>query len=115
MLAMEFQTGLAKNPAKAGRYIQKLAELRQVTGRQLHLVAVGGTMFMDLLVKHFPDRLTVTDATAFMRTQNRLDIQGKSSRKDRHSTDLSELLQSNIDAEIRHLRHRLIYPKVQAA
>ena len=112
MIAMEFQTGL-RIKEKALPYIQRLVDLQERIGRSLHLIAVGGTQHRTDLRTAFRDRLTLTDATSFMKTFRRIkadgpdgDVRFPMERGD----DLAELLQINITAREKRLRKGVPVP-----
>lgn len=112
MIAMEFQTGL-RFKEKASPYIHRLADLQQRIGRSLHLVAVGGTQHRAHLRAVFADRLTLTDATSFMKTFRRIKTDGPDGDVRvpmQRTDDLAHLLQTNIDAREKRLRKGLPVP-----
>lgn len=108
-IAMEFQTGL-NNEVDARRYIEKLAELRESIGRPLHLIAIGGTRFSSILKSIFARSFTLTDATSFVKTWNRRRVDHglpEEACAQEPGTDLTDLLQANIESREARLRKKL--------
>ncbi|MSU58839.1 MAG: DUF4417 domain-containing protein [Pedosphaera sp.] len=65
----EFQTG-GKIKEIAIASIHDLANFRDAIGRDLHLIAVGGTRHAQLLKRYFP-KLTLVDSNPFLKTHKR--------------------------------------------
>jgi hypothetical protein len=68
-VAREFQTGGSVREV-AMKSIHELADLRDKLGRELHLLAIGGSQYGTELGKFFP-KLTLVDSTPFMKTHKR--------------------------------------------
>lgn len=103
MIAMEFQTGLLRQE-KALPYISKLQNLQQQVGRELHLIAVGGSGYRAELQTAFGRRCTMTDATPFAKAFRRIKLDTIVGEvQDKHA-DLSDLLQSNVSVRERELQ-----------
>lgn len=69
-VAKEFGTGLASFELGASE-IRRLAEVQERLGYPLHLIAIGGIQFVQILKECFPGSWTVTDSDPFMKTVKR--------------------------------------------
>jgi hypothetical protein len=68
-VAKEFGTGL-KDSTQAEIHLQYLADLRQMLGRNLHLVAIGGRSKVDMIRRYF-ENFTILDADPYIKTIRR--------------------------------------------
>jgi hypothetical protein len=69
-IVREFQTGAHKKEIGLAS-IRDLAKFRDKVGRDLHLIAVGGSQFAPVLQRLFPDKFTLVDSNPFVKTHKR--------------------------------------------
>lgn len=70
VIGEEFQTGFA-NPARGRWAIDELTKLQDTLRRPLHIVAVAGARYAELLRERFGNNWTVLDSVPFMRAIKR--------------------------------------------
>jgi hypothetical protein len=68
-VAVEFQTGNA-NWLEGRKVIDRVAEIRDVLSRPLHLLAIGGAQFVEYLALRLGD-FSLIDSTPFMKSVKR--------------------------------------------
>lgn len=100
VICKEFQTGL-QDPERALRALDGVAGLQESTGRDLHLVVVGGRRLVREVARRFA-RFTIVDSVPFMAAimRRRIVLTGNAVTQVKNPTDrgeaLDDLLQDNI-------------------
>lgn len=114
LVCVEFQTGL-RNSRLAAKAISRIAQIQQVLGRPLHLIAVGGDRHLPEIRAAF-DHWSIVDSSPFIRAHKRIlmrtNSEGKTTLATAKHMSVDDLLQSNFEAkDIRtqrfRVRHRL--------
>lgn len=110
-IAFNFQTGYS-NTDEAKIALNRLVRLQQTLGRDLSLIMIGGSQFLEVAMLNFV-RLTVIDSTPFMKTQHRQRLVMNGSKRHwvksptKRGTPIDDLLQQNVSSYSTQMAHRV--------